>query len=1221
MSVIYLRVLSPGGYSIVSFLCYVLIRFLYFYTSYIASLSLGLFIVVYYKPADTLTQTLKKGIAFSVLCYPVILLVLLAIKTILFTQIHLEHKLVLGACLLTVLCIITIRQLGRYKFYRIESHFIIFKKKLPLGISCLSSVLWGDTYRVMSVVEVEELPRERIRFKQRPFHKEEHFRRMGVEEYQSEVGSYLKRCDEGVAEIQLLHTRDIRMNVRRYAIVSGRLYNSTKKSAEESLNYLCGALKALPFHLKTRIMSSQELYKLFDCLPIHAVKGKDKDILELGEGITGTSEYLGIVYLKGVPEIDAFAEESQNDRLIRACLDFNAQITFVVNFKKGKVVKEKEKYIELDADTSLSSKGLGTMLKYPRERATASDMVVAQVEGYPRVSAYLVIKTTTEAKCKRYLHEVEGIVHSIWSGMHFAPEVVIMSGRALKKAYHQAMVRSSLMNASQMSIMRLKALVHYPELPHGVGIDANFIPEFELPVQDIFHLNEGLTIGQVLVEGESVQELLLEVEDLRRSMTVLGLIGTGKTCFTKNLVVELSRNAPQVNWIVFDYKSEYSQLLSEVPDEVVKDILVLVPSSEYAPLKMNLFDPCGISAEDHADRIFSLIREVYSSMFQQDINLSVQMERILKNVLDEYIADEGSRIKGFEGFLHALDEYHIVHKKEFDALGKTVTALHNRLEKFTRGALKKIFNVSKSNITISELLEKKVIIDLGYLQSQHVPKDDIRFLMNLLARLCGDYAIKRGLQQRLCNLIIVEECQFLVPELYRKQTSIDATTTEDLSIILRAYGVGFVFIGTRPLFAENSLANSYTIVSFQLTKDAETLQKYMNLDEKQLSYLKRMRRQECLVFSPTLRYPTRVRVKDFEGEDFSKDAIERHNKQYHPGLYESPHEALEEVKIKAGEIKSFFCRVCGLNGLKPECETTRTNALSLKREHFPLVKQFWGACSQLRSDPRELFDFFSGIAPGNYSLRYCILRYVFSDYALVSKLNWQLDTYIELSKNLYRYVDTYTSQLPKLDQKTETMQDVFCENCSFEKGTSDCERIYQLMGEVCEQLRKRDLERIVFDLQNDFIDAKAIEPSHWYCYFRRLINFAIPQKKLKLSIDSTQIVKMIRRRHKLLEQRLDSIVEESCSFCKNLQLLECKTLVLEVERDLEAIDDSTMAILKQNYNKTSFEIFCNYVMSQVIPPSEKRSSYQVCFVFRLLERLDDALEETGLYEKILNIVE
>ena len=220
-----------------------------------------------------------------------------------------------------------------------------------------------------------------------------------------------------------------------------------------------------------------------------------------------------------------------------------------------------------------------------------------------------------------------------------------------------------------------------------------------------------------------------------------------------------------------------------------------------------------------------------------------------------------------------------------------------------------------------------MIIDLGYLQSQRVPKDDIRFLMNFLVRLYGAHAIKRGLQHQLRNLIVIEECQFLVPELYRKQTSIDATPTEELSILLRAYGVGFIFVGTRPLFAENSLANSYTIISFQLTKDAELLQKYMTLDAKQVDYLKRISSQECLIFSPTLKYPTLVRVNDFKGSNVTESTIQTRNLFNYPKLYECmTSKTRKHVKNPANTVNVISCEKCASKEEMDDCNNFRNKS-------------------------------------------------------------------------------------------------------------------------------------------------------------------------------------------------------------------------------------------------------------------------------------------------------
>jgi DNA helicase HerA-like ATPase len=786
-----------------------------------------------------------------------------------------------------LLSVFGVRLFSEYEFHSVGSDSIIFRRRIPLPsflrkptwlFDILPFLLFGDRYLVIKAIEITRLPREIIRREQRPIILQENFQSTGTRKYEYEdISAYLKKCHQGAQELSIDETGTVK--VRRYVFGTSRSLNKAIEDAQSALVRMRGGLESLSFEIDDETVSERELRKI-TLLPEIKGYGSEKLVLQVKrtflEEFSYDKRYVSIIFMEGLPEHKAYGELTQHDRFIRHCLNLQVEVRFVTNFKEAKIKKEKlEEMAKDDEDEYLSDNTMRNVLIGDQKRQEASDYAAGLRSGITKVSAYVLISAKGEEVCKRAVLDIENSLNTIYSGTHYCVKTSILRGRKLKKAYMRTGLRLSVGKGMEMSVFRLSPFTHLPEKPI-LGIESDYIPEFEIPVEATDAM-EGIEIGHV-VRGEKIlQPLKLKVEDLRRSMTVLGLIGSGKTCLTKNLVLELSRKAPHINWIVFDYKSEYKQLLPKMPANVQSDSLIFAPGSEYAPLKINIFDPCGFLPEEHADRVFSLIREVYSTMFQQDIDLSVQMERVLKDVLDAYIADPTARTKGFEGFLKALDSYAVTNKNKFSFLEKTVTALHNRLEKFIRGALKEIFDVDTSNVSFDDLLHKKVLVDIGYMQSRRVPKDDIRFLMNFLVRLYGDYAIKRGLQQRLRNLIIVEECQFLVPELYRKQTSIDATPTEDLSILLRAYGIGFVFVGTRPLFAENSLANSYTIISFQLTKDAEMLQKYMNLDDRQMNYLKRMRKQECLVFSPTLRYPTRVRVNDFKDDDVIEGDIRVRN--------------------------------------------------------------------------------------------------------------------------------------------------------------------------------------------------------------------------------------------------------------------------------------------------------------------------------------------------------
>ncbi|MFX1520686.1 MAG: ATP-binding protein [Promethearchaeota archaeon] len=835
----------------------------------------------------------------------------------------------LGFILFIIFSVLGLRIFSAYEFHSIGPNRIVFRRTIPLPsfmcrfanlLNILLFFLLEDRYLVIQALEIKRLPREDIRYLHHSHIPQETFKSIKIQRYEYEdLSAYLKKCRQGSQEISI--SIDGTVKVRRYVFGTSRRLFKAIENARFALIRMRGGLESLSFKAESDIVSEKKLSAL-TLLPEFLGYGQDRSVLcvqrKSPELSSYDTDYVSIILIEGQPEHKTYREMTQHDQFIRHCLNLQVKLTFVTNFNSLDANEQRLEQLKKEANDVILVNNDYMKILEAQKQQESSEYLIGMQSGFAKVSTYVLVSAKDVERCRHVTLDIENSLNTVYSGTHYSVKTSILEGRKLKRAYKQVGLKLSIKNETRMSVFRLSSFTHLPEKPVR-GIESNYIPEFEIPLEAI-DVDAGIEIGRVIFREKALQPLSLKIEDLRRSTTVIGLIGSGKTCLTKNMVLELSRKYPLVDWIVFDYKSEYTQLLPLIPIELLNEVIIFAPSSEYAPLQINIFDPCSFSPEEQADRVFSLICEVYSTMFQQDIDLSVQMERVLKDVLDDYIANPTARVKGFEGFLKALDNYAVQHKTKFSYLEKTVTALHNRLKKFTRGALKEIFDVSRSNVSFDELLQKKVIIDLGYLQSQGVPNDDIRFLMNFLVRLYGAHAIKRGLQHQLRNLIVVEECQFLVPELYKKQTSIDATPTEDLSILLRAYGVGFVFVGTRPLFAENSLANSYTIISFQLTKDAELLQKYMNLDERQVNYLKRMNSQECLIFSPTLKYPTRVRVNDFKGSDVTKEIIRASNLLNYPNLYENivSDTPQNHFKDRMGVTKTISCEKCPFKETKED---------------------------------------------------------------------------------------------------------------------------------------------------------------------------------------------------------------------------------------------------------------------------------------------------------------
>jgi len=179
-----------GGFSLSYLVWYLLFRYLYFYVTYLLSVVCSTCVVFGYKRAATLKESFSKLLLFSIGLHPLVFFLFLVVK-------HILLEINFGVCLLVSVAtgigsLLLMWNSGEYALYRVEYQAITFKKKVFGKIGVLSWLLFGDCYRIISVIEIEELPREGLRHQQRPFATERYFRRMGVEEYQSEVSSYLK---------------------------------------------------------------------------------------------------------------------------------------------------------------------------------------------------------------------------------------------------------------------------------------------------------------------------------------------------------------------------------------------------------------------------------------------------------------------------------------------------------------------------------------------------------------------------------------------------------------------------------------------------------------------------------------------------------------------------------------------------------------------------------------------------------------------------------------------------------------------------------------------------------------------------------------------------------------------------------------------------------------------------------------------------------------------
>ncbi|MFW9845502.1 MAG: ATP-binding protein [Candidatus Thorarchaeota archaeon] len=426
---------------------------------------------------------------------------------------------------------------------------------------------------------------------------------------------------------------------------------------------------------------------------------------------------------------------------------------------------------------------------------------------------------------------IEGIVHSIWGGKD---SIKIQQKDIGKRIAYRLLLRRHI-KAQRMHVSRLVAFLNTPvqQLP---VISASQVPAFTIPARTL--VDNDLIIGKAVFGGRCLNDVGLKIEWLREHMAVMGATGTGKTTLVKHLVANLSKKT-KVPWWIFDVKgSEYHELA-----EIYKDEVLVLRPGEDSSFAIDFMDPEVDSDERHAHTTFAILRELLNERGVAS-ELSPAMERLLRDAVLK-VANASTGKNSIQALIHAISEL-----AGNDRIGSmTRDALLNRLEIMSREPLGSILGGGSDAIRISDLMTKRVILDL-----QHVARtggmDAARLLYNLIAKRIFDYALHRGIRPGLHHLVVLEEANNLVPESYTRHTAADVTTGESMVMLQRATGQGVVTISTRPNVSSNILANTATKVAFRLPYDSPVGARFMSLDESQERYLKTLKRGRALIVLP-----------------------------------------------------------------------------------------------------------------------------------------------------------------------------------------------------------------------------------------------------------------------------------------------------------------------------------------------------------------------------------
>ena len=352
----------------------------------------------------------------------------------------------------------------------------------------------------------------------------------------------------------------------------------------------------------------------------------------------------------------------------------------------------------------------------------------------------------------------------------------------------------------------------------------------------------SIKIGRIVKGNSKKYNFLLSFKDLEKHMFICGSTGTGKSNFVQNFLINIMKQFKKPFFLV-EFKGEYHFL-----QEHIKDLIVLWPGENFS---INLFDPLGANPNIHAERIFDIIR---SGQFLDDkAEYSPQMERVLIDILTQTC--ENKDFRSWEGFQECCGTYLKNERDKIPMLKQTLISLNNRIRRFAVGPMRAVFD-SNSKLTVSQLFNKKVILDLSSIIRLGGEKEDALFFLNMVLKYLWDRNLTRGAikYDGINHITIIEDAQYFAPQGLTKKSKL-TSYLEDIALLQRGTGECLITIATRPNISKEILANNGVVVTFKNHIEKDIMCELLNLESEKKSYLSIIDEGQCIIRVNSIKEP------------------------------------------------------------------------------------------------------------------------------------------------------------------------------------------------------------------------------------------------------------------------------------------------------------------------------------------------------------------------------
>ncbi len=344
---------------------------------------------------------------------------------------------------------------------------------------------------------------------------------------------------------------------------------------------------------------------------------------------------------------------------------------------------------------------------------------------------------------------------------------------------------------------------------------------------------DGIALGNVKTRGGESHQFKLQLEDLKRHISVMGMTGAGKSTTASVIVRRMAALGLPV--MVLDWHNEHRQIIS------TSGGMVLSPGKDNFTI-----NPLDVTSSTDPVEHIALVTDIFSDIY----HFTHPQAYMFRNALQRCLGDSAeNEVPTLTALVNIIETYPL--RSAYD--NETKVALLRRLIPLTEGQAGRALNGASSH-TIDELLDKVMCVELGHMRD--IQTRSI-FAAILLKMVYENRVTRKG---RMEHVTLIEEARNLAPA---RRDEDPPSVGERMISELRKFGESMIFVAQFPTQVSSEIIkNSGVRVIHRIAwaEDLKLIGESLNMNKEQLSYISNLGVGEAVVSLSRLQQPILLQV-------------------------------------------------------------------------------------------------------------------------------------------------------------------------------------------------------------------------------------------------------------------------------------------------------------------------------------------------------------------------